>query len=168
MIEAARASEGEGGSPSTGKTTGTPKQADPNRKWTHPTGGNVRGCDSQGCGSYGAGRRYGSHQGADYEATPGQDVVAVTDGVITQVGYPYADDLSYRYVQIETSDGYLVRQLYTSPATGITNGANVSAGQSIGNYQGLGSRYSGITEHVHVDVRHNGRLVNPTTLIPGA
>ena len=167
VSETAWASPGEGGSASTDRNSGTPKQADPNRKWANPTGGKVRGCDSQGCGSYGAERDYGPHQAADYEAIPGQDVVAVTDGVVTKVGYPYGDDLSYRFIQIETPDGYLVRQLYTSPAAGIAKGASVSAGQSIGNYQGLGTRYPGITEHVHVDIRHNGQLINPTTVIPG-
>ncbi len=156
---------GEGGSPSSGTASGS-QQANPNRVWENPTGGQVRGCDSQGCGGYGEGRSYGPHQGADYVATPGQDVVAVTDGVIDKIGYPYTNDLSYRYARITTLDGYVVRQLYVAPASGISVGASVSAGQTIGTYQGLGTRYPGITEHVHVDIRHNGQQVNPTTLIP--
>lgn len=126
----------------------------------------MRGCDSQGCGQFGAGRRYGSHQGADYAATLGQDVLAVTGGVVDKVGYTYADDLSYRYVRISTVDGYSVRQLYIAPASGIAVSSSVTAGQVIGTYQGLGNRYPGITEHVHVDVRHNGNLVDLTKLIP--
>ena len=158
---------GVGGSPSSGSVSGS-QQANPNRIWENPTGGQVRGCDGAGlgCGYYGARRRYGPHQGADYIATPGQDVVAITEGVIDKIGYPYANDLSYRYARIITPDGYVVRQLYVAPASGVSVGTSVSAGQLIGTYQGLGKRYPGITEHVHVDIRHNGQLVNPTTLIP--
>ena len=163
--ERAKASRGEGGAPPTRSGFGTPKQADPNRKWANPTGGDVRSCDPRGCGSYGAARGHRVHQGTDYEAIPEQDVVAVTDGVVTKIGHPYWDDLSYRYVQIETPDGYLVRQLYVSPALEITDGANVFVGQSIGSYQGLGIRYPGITEHVHIEIRHNGSLLDPTNLI---
>ncbi len=156
---------GEGGSPSSGTASGSPLQANPNRIWENPTGGQVRGCDPRGCGGYGADRSYGPHQGADYVATPGQNVVAVTDGIIDKIGYPYANDLSYRYTRITTPDGYVVRQLYVFPAAGISAGASVSSGQTIGRSQGLGTRYPGITEHVHVDIRHNGQLINPTTLI---
>ena len=148
------------------------------KKWVNPTGGTVRGCDNYGCGNPGARRDGGtrSHAGADYVATPGQDVVAVADGTVTKVGYPYGDDLSYRYIAIETTDGHVVRQLYVDPANGIAQGSTVSAGQSLGTYQQLGTRYPGITEHVHVDIWvDNGTAspwntgatnVDPTTLIP--
>lgn len=117
-------------------------------------------------GAFGADRRFRPHQGADFEAIPGQNVVAVTGGIVDKVGYPYADDLSFRYVRIITSDGYVVRQLYVAPASGISAGASVSAGQVIGTSQGLGTRYPKITEHVHVDIHHSGKPVNPVTLIP--
>ncbi len=149
-------------------------------KWVNPTGGKVRGCDRPGlgCGNYGASRDGGarSHAGADYIATPGQDVVAAAEGTVTKVGYPYSDDLSYRYIAIETTDGHVVRQLYVDPANGIAPGSTVSAGQSLGTYRQLGTRYPGITEHVHVDIWvNNGTAspwntgatnVDPTTLIP--
>lgn len=83
---------------------------------------------------------------------PDQDVLAVTDGTVVKVGYPYADDLSYRYVAIKTTDGHVVRQLYVDPENTIANGCAVSAGQVLGTYKELGTRYSVIAEHVHVDI----------------
>ena len=152
-------------------------------KWVNPTGGGVRGCDKKGCGYYGA-RRSGRngkirpHEGVDFVATAGQDILAIASGVIIKVGYPYPNDLSYRYVAIETKDGHITRQLYIKPAKGIGKGTFVKAGQVIGTYQELGTRYPDITEHVHVDIwidngtdnpwRTGGQSVNPITLIPAA
>jgi hypothetical protein len=45
----------------------------------------------------------------------GQDVLAATGGRVTNVGYPYGDDLSFRYVEITTNDGYVVREFYVQP-----------------------------------------------------
>ena len=69
-------------------------------------------------------------------------------------------------LSIGTSDGYYVRQLYVAPAQEIVKGVTVSAGQVIGTNQGLQTVHPGMTPHVHVDIRHNGQVVNPTTLIP--
>nr|VFJ50505.1 MAG: Peptidase family M23 [Candidatus Kentron sp. DK] len=136
------------------------------RKWSNPTGGKVRGDDRWGGGRFDSPRGNRPHEATDYVAEPGQNVVAVTGGKIDKIGYAYGDDLSYRYVRISTPDGYVARQLYVNPAEGIVPGAQVTAGQVIGISQALGSRYPGITEHVHVDITRNGAPVNPTTLIP--
>lgn len=105
------------------------------------------------------------HRGVDYIATPGQDVFAVTDGTISRIGHPYANDLSYKLIEISTSDGYVVRQFYVEPAPGISKGASVSAGQVIGTYQSLRRRYPGV-ENVHVEIYHYGNEIDPTPLIP--
>ncbi len=136
------------------------------RTWVNPTGGGIRGCDDHGCGYFGAPREYGSHIGADYKASPGQDVKAVTSGTVSKIGYPYGDDLSYRYVQISTPDGYVVQELYVDPAKGITTGTEVTGGQVIGTQQPLDRRYPGITEHVDVRIRRGGKPIDPTKLIP--
>ena len=138
------------------------------RVWINPTRGKVRGCDSQGCGHYGASRAGGtrSHNGVDYVAAPGQDVVAVTDGTISKIGYPYRSNLAFRYIEITTNDNHTAREFYVLPAPKIAVGVNVSVGQVIGNYQALGPLYPGITEHVHVEIRYQGKLIDPTNIIP--
>lgn len=133
----------------------------------NPTGGEIRGCDDgRGCGNFGASRDSGTrtHPGTVYVATRGQDVRAVTGGTISKIGYPYSDDLSFRYVEINAGNGYVAREFYVEPATGIVRGATVSPGDVIGTNQSLGRRYPGITDHVHVEIRYNGNLVNPATL----
>lgn len=134
----------------------------------NPTGGDIRGCDAQGCGHFGASRDGGTrtHIGADYVGTPGESVRAVQGGRITRVGFPYGDDLSFRYVEISGGDGITSRQFYVSPAAGIARGAFVAAGQSIGTLQALGGRYPGITEHSHTEIRNRGRPINPASVIP--
>lgn len=118
--------------------------------WINPTDGFIRKCDAQGCGHFGASRKNRSHTGVDYIARPEQPVKAITSGTVSYIGYTYSDDLSFRYVTIETDNGLVVRQLYVQPQ--VTVGMRVEAGDVIGTYQRLGIRYPGITEHVHIDV----------------
>jgi RHS repeat-associated protein len=136
------------------------------RTWVNPTGGGIRGWDAHGGGRFGDPRKDGPHTGVDYVAQAGQDVAAVTEGTVTFVGYPYRNDLTYRYIQIETSDGYRVRQFYVQPAVGIGVGTKVRAGQLIGTQQPLGRKMPGITEHVDVKIWKDGLLIDPTPLIP--
>ena len=141
------------------------------RNWVNPTGGEVRGCDRYGCGAFGAtrtgpgGRTY-PHQGADYVANSNQNVLAVTDGTVTGIGIVYTNSTNYRYVQITTSDGYIVREMYVRPLDTIRIGSGVTAGQVIGSAQSLQSRYPGITDHIHVEIRQNRQLINPQSVIP--
>ena len=136
------------------------------RKWVNPTGREMRECKSKGCGYFGASRGGRLHKGVDYKATPGQDILAVTDGKIGKIGFPYPNNRHHQYIQIDTSDGYQVREMYVAPAPGIVRGVEVSGGQVIGTYQGLQTLYPGITPHVHVEIRLGGKLLNPTTMIP--
>ena len=150
------------------------------RLWANPTYnegakvsgvGQIRGQDGLGCGLFGASRNPGgSHRGVDYVAELGQEVFAVIDGKITKLGRPYGNDLSYRYIEVTSPDrhsgekAYVVRQFYVEPSVGV--GEDVKAGQVIGTLQKLGRRYPGITEHVHVEMRYNSQVVDPTALIP--
>jgi murein DD-endopeptidase MepM/ murein hydrolase activator NlpD len=144
--------------------------------WMNPTGKGIRQCDAQGCGHYGASRGNRKHTGVDYIADPEQPVRAVRSGTVTVVGYTYSDDLSFRYIAIKSDDGVVVRHLYVRPNDRIYNGAQVKAGEVIGNYQRLGIRFPGITEHVHIDAWEGngtltpwstgGKSIDPTNLIP--
>ncbi len=55
--------------------------------------GDVRGRDRFGRGDYGVSRDGGAriHEGADFITTPGQDIQAPIDDVVTRVVYPYQD-----------------------------------------------------------------------------
>ena len=138
----------------------------------NPTGGVVRGCDTNyGCGNFGASRDGGarSHAGADYTGTEGQGVRAVISGTV-RIGRPYAsgkDAETLQLVEITAFDGSeTAKQMYVSPGSGIQNGAVVLAGQTIGALQSLQGRYKGITEHSHTELRRDGAAIDPASVIP--
>jgi hypothetical protein len=136
--------------------------------WVNPTGHGIRQIDAWGSGAFGASRDGGArqHLGVDYIAALNQSVLAAVDGTIYRLGFPYANDLSYRYVGIETAKGHQVREMYVDPAPNIQPGAKVSAGDVIGTYQSLQKRFPSITEHIHLDIRLGGTFIDPTSLIP--
>ena len=107
-------------------------------RWSNPTGKPERGCDSGGCGYYGARRNEGlgaTHRGADYLGTVGQDVFAPRTGLFSSIGYAYPNS-SLRMIHISTYDGYSIGVGYASPP------------------------------HIHIQIDFNGTRINPETVIP--
>lgn len=136
----------------------------------NPTGHDLRGEDAYGAGFYGASRAAGArrHRGADYVAEPGEIVRAPITGIVQRIGFAYRGDERYRYVELaDAQTGRDVRVLYVGPSVQL--GAVVAAGAPIGRAQDLSARYPrGITNHVHVEMRENGALADPTNLLPEA
>ena len=64
----------------------------------------MRGTDVHGSGEWHATRGNRFHNGVDFSCYPGTRILAPVSGLITKLGYPYGDDLGYRYVQIEADD----------------------------------------------------------------
>lgn len=141
-------------------------------EYANPTGRPVRGRDGYGSGAYGASRGDRSHAGTDYVAVAGQNVVAPLSGRVIQEVRPYrsgVDSSLLSGLDIEASDGTTSRIFYIALATGII-GSVVAAGRDvIGTVLTLQTRYPGITDHVHVEIRpRGGEPVNPETVIPAA
>lgn len=124
-----------------------------------PTELEVRGCDKWGCGYFGAPRGDHTHNGIDYVIKPEMQILSPVIGEITKHGYPYADDLSFRYVQITDKDGKDHRILYCEPILPI--GRTVKEGTVIGFSQKLTERYPGITPHCHYEIKDKGEYLNP-------
>lgn len=122
----------------------------------------MRKCDGHGCGHFGASRGSRKHNGVDLVCIPGTPVGSPVAGRVTKLGYAYTDDLSFRYVQI-SSGGYDFRLFYVEPM--VEEGAEVIVGSLVGRAQRLGSRYQGITEHVHFEVKHGDDYVDPTPIL---
>ena len=136
--------------------------------FVNPTGGGLRGGDAFGSGAFLASRDEGArlHRGADFTATAGQQVKAPISGYVTKIGYPYGDDLSFRYVELTNpAIGYAVRVFYVEP--GVTLGQALRQGAPVGVAQTLQRRYPAITDHVHVELvdRAYGH-VDPAKFIP--
>lgn len=122
-----------------------------------------RKCDGHGCGHYGARRGTRTHKGIDLVCRPLEPVFSPIAGTVTKVGYPYGDDLSYRYVEI-SDHGYAFRVFYVEPQ--VEQGQQVSKGSVIGEAQDLRTRYQGITPHVHLEIKNSdGEFIDPTPVI---
>lgn len=121
-----------------------------------------RDCDDWGCGHYGAPRGDRVHRGVDIVAAPGDPVFCLNRGIVTKVGYPYSDDLSYRYVEV-TDAGVRWRYFYCEPIVNV--GDEVDAYTQIGTAQALGDRYPGITPHMHLEVIGPDGHIDPTPLV---
>jgi murein DD-endopeptidase MepM/ murein hydrolase activator NlpD len=127
------------------------------------TSGGRRKHDAWGSGAFGASRTGHSHQGLDFVAMAGESVLSPVDGVVTRQLWPYATDTRYTGLEIDGSGewaGYKIKLFYV---TGVKLG-KVAAGDVVGTAQDLEKKYKGITNHVHVEVRLNGTLKNPTDL----
>lgn len=122
-----------------------------------------RGSDGFGSGHFGASRGSRNHKGVDLLANTGEAINSPVTGTVTKLGYPYGDDLSYRYVQV-TVGGYDFRVFYIDPSVRV--GQEVTADTAIGLVQDLGLRYPGIPNHVHFEIKSGGGYLDPTpTLI---
>jgi peptidoglycan LD-endopeptidase LytH len=113
--------------------------------------------DSQGKGYYGASRGARIHYGVDFVAKPGEPVRAFMAGKVSKVGYPYADKLQFRYVEVRRVNGDNLRYFYVNPT--VQEGDDISQGEMLGTAQEL--PYEGITQHYHFEVKSQGEFVDP-------
>jgi murein DD-endopeptidase MepM/ murein hydrolase activator NlpD len=124
-----------------------------------------RGKDSHGSGEYGASRAGGNriHNGIDFLAMPGSRVHAIRAGTVTKLGYPYGDDLGFRYVQVTDADGNDWRYFYVKPS--VVVGGVIEFDTPIGFVQDLDTRYKGIPPHIHLEIKDIiGKFINPMEL----
>jgi murein DD-endopeptidase MepM/ murein hydrolase activator NlpD len=115
----------------------------------------LRPNDKFGSGKFGASRGKRTHNGIDLAA----QVLALKSGTVTKIGYPYGDDLFFRYVQITDEEGIDWRYFYVQPT--IKKGSYIEKGQAIGVMQCTGKRYPEITPHVHLEIKKDGQFLEP-------
>ena len=98
------------------------------------------------------------HKGVDFAGALGSDVVAVAAGVVTWAG----ERSGYgRLVEINHGDGYTTRYAHNE-RTLVAVGQTVKRGESIAL---MGSTGHSTGPHVHFEVLHNGRQVDPLSFI---
>ena len=118
-----------------------------------------RTSDKWGAGYFHAPRGDRKHNGIDYACLAGSKILSPCDGKVTKLGYPYADDLSFRYVQI-TNGNKNHRVFYIEPTVEL--GAKIKEGDVIGIAQDLEERYPDITPHIHYEIKSlDGKFENP-------
>lgn len=119
-----------------------------------------RVADSYGQGHFGAPRGSRTHKGIDFVCHPGTRVCSPVSGEVTKLGYPYGDDLSYRYVEVIDQGFYKHRFFYVNPSVEV--GQHVNEGDILGEVQSLDTRYKGISEHCHYEIKNpDGEFVDP-------
>jgi murein DD-endopeptidase MepM/ murein hydrolase activator NlpD len=98
------------------------------------------------------------HKGVDFAGTLGSDVVAVAAGVVTWSG----ERSGYgKLIEINHGDGYSTRYAHNE-RTLVSVGQTVKRGESIAL---MGSTGHSTGPHVHFEVLHNGRQVDPLSFI---
>lgn len=121
----------------------------------------LRVSDKHGAGHFGAPRGKRVHAGIDYGCPPKTRIFSPVTGRVTKVGYPYGDDLSFKYVEITDDNSFRHRVFYIEPDVHV--GHLVARETIIGQAQDLTGRYPGITNHVHYEIRaKDGTPLNPS------
>lgn len=117
--------------------------------------------DSAGDGHYAALRGRGrTHRGVDFLLPKGEALLSPVQGIITKIGYPYGDDLKYKYVEI-TVNGFKHRFFYVENDNDV--GTNVLVGTCLGAAQDIVARYpsKGMTNHIHYEIKYQGTYIDP-------
>lgn len=98
------------------------------------------------------------HKGVDFAGSIGSDVVAVAAGVVTWAG----ERSGYgKLIEINHGDGYATRYAHNS-RTLVSIGQTVKRGEAVAL---MGSTGHSTGPHVHFEVLHNGRQVDPLSFI---
>ena len=98
------------------------------------------------------------HKGVDFAGNLGADVVAVAAGVVTWSG----ERSGYgKLIEINHGDGYSTRYAHNE-RTLVSVGQTVKRGESIAL---MGSTGHSTGPHVHFEVLHNGRQVDPLSFV---
>ena len=123
----------------------------------------LRGTDRWGSGEYLAARGGRVHRGIDIACYKGSTILSPVSGTVTKLGYPYnpadPDKGKFRYVQITDDAGADHRIFYVEPLVGVSN--YVERDDPIGVSQGIASLYPGMTDHVHYEIKRDGKHVEP-------
>ena len=126
----------------------------------------LRGTDPQGSGYFGAPRGLRTHKGVDIACYKGSNILSLTEGRVTKIGYPYhpsdPEKGHFRYVQVSHGQ-YDYRYFYVSPAVSV--GDSVSEGDILGSTQGLTEVYEGITDHFHLEIKKGDEYIDPNTMV---
>lgn len=126
--------------------------------------------DIAGDGHYGASRSNGTrkHAGIDLEVSPGQIINAPFKAKIIREAYPYASDLSYHgiFLQSLEDENTKVKMFYLKKLSNLKPGDVVESGNPIALAENISAKYSkNMTPHIHVEVYLKDVRVNPENFI---
>ena len=99
---------------------------------------------------------YRAHAGVDFVGESGVKVVAVNDGLVTNV---YTDDMYGIVVEIDHGGTFIVKYCGLESAS-VKKGSYVDIGNSIGTL-GTVACESALGAHLHLEATYDGKTVNP-------
>lgn len=92
--------------------------------------------------------------GEDFAAAPESILESPIKGHVSKLGYPYGDDLTYRYVEVtETKTRMRHRFFYVEPLVEL--GDKIKEGDDLGIVQDVAKRYPiprGMKPHIHYEI----------------
>lgn len=104
------------------------------------------------------------HAGADYAATVGTRVYAVSDGTVDSVE---SDTLYGACVTMKLADGKTAVYRGLADAVKVKQGASVRAGDVIGTVGENNAAEATQASHLHFELMANGETINPETVFGG-
>ncbi len=123
-------------------------------------GQSSRRTDAHGSGQYGASRGSRTHKGIDIVTKEGQAILSPIDGMVVKESRPYKDKPSVTGLLIRGTGEWADYEIKIFYALGLFSGP-VKAGQPVAIAQDLTKLYPDITNHVHVEARRSGEVVDP-------
>ena len=99
-----------------------------------------------------------THNGTDIAAEVGTDVFAVSDGEIVSVSN---DALWGVMVVLDHNNGYITKYCGLGSDLAVQQGDKISGGDIIGVVGNTADIESGIQPHLHIELMHNGKYVDP-------
>jgi len=134
----------------------------------------IRGQDAWGAGHFGAPRGKRVHEGLDLLIPAGSALVSPIFGRIHRIGYPYANDLSFRIVEIRAETRDLWRFFYVKPLDIFKEpGVVIARGHFLGTVQDLSKRFpaeegrEAMPNHVHLEIIRDGVEIDPLPVLKG-
>jgi murein DD-endopeptidase MepM/ murein hydrolase activator NlpD len=126
--------------------------------------------DAAGDGSFKVSRDNGAreHNGIDLLVNSGQLVHSPIPGTVSRYSFPYPEDTRWGGILIQGTGEYIdyqVKIFYITPR--VNPGQVLDRGQIIGKAQSIHLRYnsSSMQDHVHVEIRKNGTLIDPASVL---
>lgn len=107
----------------------------------------------------------GKHRGTDFAAPGGTAIYAVADGIVTDATYHYSWGNYVHIYHGKDDEGNTYSTLYAHmvSAPSVSAGQNVTKGQVIGYVGNTGYSFG---NHLHLEMKINGVLVNAANWIP--
>lgn len=101
----------------------------------------------------------GRHDGLDFTSPHGAPILATADGVVTRSGW---EDSYGNIVEITHAEGFTTRYAHISTRI-VKEGQHVKRGDRIAE---VGSTGRSTGPHLHYEVFHQGRVINPLQVLP--